>query len=96
MEVRYISITQICESHQIEPQFIHQLHREGLVEIQQVDNQEVLTEDEVIAVERMIRLHYQLEINIQGIEAITHLLGQVHELQHEVQSLRSRLKRYED
>lgn len=95
MKVRYISITQICEGHQIEPQFIHQLHREGLVEIHQVDNQEVLTEDQVIAVEKMIRMHYQLDINIQGIEAITHLLGQVNDLQHEIQSLRSRLKRYE-
>ncbi len=95
MEVRYISITQICEGHQIEPQFIHRLHREGLVEIQKVNDQEVLTEEQVIAVEKMIRMHYQLEINIQGIEAISHLLGQIQDLQGEIQSLRNRLKRFE-
>jgi chaperone modulatory protein CbpM len=44
----------------------------------------------------MIHLHHDLEINIAGIEAITHLLERVEQMQENVRGLRNRLRLYED
>jgi chaperone modulatory protein CbpM len=38
----------------------------------------------------MIRLHNELEINVAGIEAITHLLERVEQMQEEMRRLRNR------
>ena len=43
----------------------------------------------------MIRLHYELDINIEGIDAISHLLQRVDQLQDELRIMKNRLSRYE-
>jgi hypothetical protein len=43
----------------------------------------------------MIRLHHELDINLAGIEAITHLLQRVENMHEEMRLLRNRLQRYE-
>jgi len=55
-----------------------------------------LYEEEIQTIEKMIRLHYDLEINLEGIEAISHLLKRVDGLQEELTSLKNRLSLYED
>jgi chaperone modulatory protein CbpM len=37
----------------------------------------------------MIRMHHELEINVAGIEAITHLLVRVEQMQEELRILRN-------
>jgi hypothetical protein len=39
----------------------------------------------------MVHLHYDLDINIEGIEAISHLLDRVDNLQRELITLKNRL-----
>ena len=46
-------------------------------------------------VERYTRMYYDLSINIEGIDAIHHLLGRVESLQQEVNRLKSKLRLYE-
>ncbi|WP_337813549.1 chaperone modulator CbpM, partial [Parabacteroides johnsonii] len=41
------------------------------------------------------RMYYDLSINIEGIDAIHHLLGRVESLQQEVNRLKSKLRLYE-
>lgn len=40
---------------------------------------------------KMVRLHNELDINPEGIQAIHHLLGQVESLQEEVAALKRKL-----
>jgi hypothetical protein len=42
-----------------------------------------------------MRLHYDLDINLEGIEAITCLLDRVRSMQEEIRELRNRLGVYE-
>jgi hypothetical protein len=42
-----------------------------------------------------MRLHYDLDINLEGIEAITSLLNRVKSMQEEIRELRNRLEGYE-
>ena len=43
----------------------------------------------------MIRLHYDLDINLEGIETIFHLLERIETLQHEMHELRKKIGLYE-
>ena len=45
-------------------------------------------------IEQYVRWYYELEINIEGIEALHHMLQQVRDLQSDVERLRSELKFY--
>ena len=80
--------------HQIEITFIHRLHDYGLLELTMIDGRPYLALDQLPALERMIRLHYDLDINIPGIETITHLLERNAQLKEEVRQLKNRLSIY--
>lgn len=96
MDDRYISIIEFCNCHQLEQSFITSLTEYGLLEIVVIEEDEYIERDRVRDLERMMRLHYDLEINMQGIDAINHLLDRVSQLQKEVRLLENRLKRFED
>ncbi len=91
----YISIAEFCQTHHIQYSFIHSLNEYGLVEITIIEEDEFIDHEQLRNLEKMMRLHYDLEINLQGIDAIHHLLGRISELQDEVRILRNRLKRFE-
>ena len=92
----YITITEFCSCHSIDQSFISSLYDFGLVEIITIEDRQFLRQEEVGQVEKMVRLHYDLEINLEGIDAISHLLRRVSRLQDEVRILQNRLRRYED
>ncbi len=93
---QYVTITEFCSCHRIEPTFINSLNEYGLVEIITMEDRQFLHYEQVGEVEKMIRLHYDLEINLEGIDAISNLLQRVSGLQDEVRHLKNRLKRYEE
>ena len=76
--------------------FITSLQEAGLVEITIVNETPYIAETELQKLERMIHLHHDLEINIAGIEAITHLLERVEQMQENMIGLRNRLRIYEE
>ena len=91
-----IAASDFCTYHHVEYTFISLLNEAGLVEIRVVDNTSFIPETELQKLERMIRLHNELEINIAGIEAITHLLQRVELLQEEMRTAKNRLRLYEE
>ena len=86
-----IATTDICTYHEVEYTFITSLQEAGLVELKVVDKATYVPETDLQKLERMIRLHHELEINIAGIEAITHLLERVEQMQEEMRTLRNRV-----
>lgn len=90
-----ISAEDFCSHHKISFSFISTLHDAGLVEITTVEERHFLPVDYMGEVERLVRLHTDLDINPEGVEAIAHLLQRMKEMQQEVQVLRQRLKVYE-
>ena len=91
-----ISTRDFCTWHQVEYTFISSLHEAGLVEITIIDQAEYIPETQLQRLEKMARLHRDLDINIAGIEAITHLLDRLEAIQDEMRVLRNRLNRYEE
>jgi chaperone modulatory protein CbpM len=91
-----IAADDFCTYHEVEYTFIRSLNEAGLVEVRVTRQGTYIPESELQKLERMIRLHRELEINVAGIEAITHLLQRVESVQEEMRTLRNRLRRYEE
>lgn len=96
MSDRYISIIEFCNCHRVEASFIHSLSEHGLIQTIMIEEDEYIEQDQIGELERMMRLHFDLEINMQGIDAINHLLERVSNLQNEVRQLQNRLRRFEE
>ena len=90
-----ISVTACCKHYDIEVSFIHSLDQCGFIKIVSVDTAEFLDTDELQTLEKFIRLHYELDINMQGIEAINFLLDRVQNMQQQIAFLKSKLTVYE-
>lgn len=90
-----IPANQFCEQYQIDISFIQALNESGLIQITTIEQTTFIPEDHLADLEKMIRLHYDLDINVAGIEAISHLLKRVEEMQHQMTQLQNRLRLYE-
>ena len=86
-----VLVAQFCLHHHVELSFISSLHQFGLINILELEDEHYLTIDETRAVEKMVRLHYELGINLEGIDAIANLLTQIEVLQQELTMVRNRL-----
>ena len=89
-EKNLIATADICVYHDVEYTFITSLGEAGLLEFEVIDHRNYLPYEELPKLERMIRLHHELEINLAGIEAITHLLERVEQMQGEMRRLKNR------
>lgn len=90
-----ITITDFCSYHHIEHTFVSSLHEAGLIKIDTIEQTTYIPQSELHKLEKMIRLHHDLEINIAGIEAITHLLQRVELLNEDIRNMRNKLLFYE-
>jgi hypothetical protein len=91
----YITAEEFCKSHQIEVSFISSLHNMGIVEVTTIEETEFIPLSQLQKLEQCVRLFYDLDINIEGIDAISHILERVKSLQAEILHLHNRLRRYE-
>ena len=91
-----IATSDFCVYYNVERTFITSLQEAGLVQITVVNETPYIPETELQKLEKMIHLHHDLEINIAGIEAITHLLDRVEQMQANMLSLKNRLRLYEE
>ncbi|WP_143305113.1 chaperone modulator CbpM [Chitinophaga vietnamensis] len=89
--IEKISVTQCCVYYQIEASFIQELDEHGLIAILRSEEENYIAYEELTNLEKYMHLHYDLDINMEGMEAIKHLLGRVQELQGEVRKLRKQL-----
>lgn len=90
-----IAVKEICTTHGVERQFLVSLQESGLLEIITVDRKQFVEVENLPRLEKYIRMHYELEINMAGIEAIASMLERVSALQEKMQALMNRLRFYE-
>lgn len=96
METDMIALDEFCTSHQLEISFVRSLEEQGLIEITIVNEALCVAPNELPRLEQIIRLHRELNINPEGIDAINHLLERIVEMQREITELRNRLSFYEE
>ena len=96
MQNELIIVKEYCSKCHIEPSFIDRLQEGGLIDIQTEDGERYLLFSQLPDVERYSRMYYDLSINMEGIDAIHHLLDRMEELQKEIHSLHNRLRVFGD
>ncbi len=94
MPEELISAGEFATFHHIQLSFIQTLHDSGLISMTIRDGAFFLDAGELSAVERFVRWHYELSINTEGIEALSHMLGRVEELKEENRILKNQLAHY--
>jgi hypothetical protein len=90
-----IAVSEFCINHDIEISFISALQNTGLIEFTKIEETAFIDADQLQQLEKIISFHYDLNINLEGIESITHLLHKIDDLQNEITALRNRLRLYE-
>jgi hypothetical protein len=96
MQTEYlIAVEEFCANHNIEISFVASLQQTGLLEITRIEEVEFIDREQLSQLEKFVRFYYELDINLEGIETIHHLLLRVSALQQEITALRNRLRLYE-
>jgi hypothetical protein len=90
-----IPIDQLCGVYEIPRSFIDELCSYELVEVVDMNEEQYIPQDHIKNIEKMMRLHFDLDINYEGLDVVMHLLERIDELEKEVNYLRNKLSIYE-
>ena len=90
-----IIASEFCQHHNIELSFIYSLQDSGLLQTETVGESVFVPVNQLSYLEKLVKWHYEMDINIEGLETITHLLGRLDNMQQQVIKLSNRLSRYE-
>ena len=91
-----ILIETLCFHYKIEISFIKELENIGLIKTETFENSKFIHQDKISDLEKMIRLHNELNVNIEGIDIVFNLLQKELKLKEELDALKSRLRLYEN
>ena len=90
-----IPIDQLCGVYEIPRSFIDELCSYELVEVVDMNKERYIPQDHIKNIEKMMRLHFDLDINYEGLDVVMHLLERIDELEKEVNYLRNKLSVFE-
>lgn len=91
----FILIETLCVQYQIERKFMDELHEIGLIQIETIEHEKFIHQDSIGDLEKMIRLHHELNVNLEGIDVVFNLLQNEMRLREEIHALKNRLRIYE-
>ena len=91
-----ISADDICSHYQVEYSFLNDLQEYDLIQCNVIEQVTYFQADHLPMLERFIRLHYDLDINLEGLEAVNHLLEQIESMQDQIRQLENKLHLYEE
>ncbi len=92
----YIEVSKLCLHYNADITFFSNLNEYGLIEIVTIEQSQYILQDKIPEIEKMMRMHEELNVNIEGIDVILNLLQKIDDLQTDLSSLKNRLKIYED
>lgn len=92
----FIPLHTLVSHYKVELSFFSHLSELGLVVVKTVDQIEYIHQDSIYEIEKMIRMHQELDVNIEGIDVVFNLLQKIDTLQKELVAARNRLRLYEN
>jgi len=93
---KLVPVIEVCRHYNVEVAFINSLQEYELIEITTIEETEFIHPEQLQQLEKLVRLHYDLDVNLQGLDVINHLLQRMEAMQSEMIELRNRLGRFED
>ncbi len=90
-----IPADEFCVHHHIEISFIHSVRESGLIEMTSREERLFVPVSQLAQLEKLVRLYYEMDINLEGIETITYLLQRMNDMHQEILRLSNKLSGYE-
>ncbi len=90
----FLSITEYCRLHGTDVEFLIALEQNGLLEIETQDGSRFISIEKIGDLERYRIFHYELHVNVEGIDIIENLLRKQRDFQEEIRAIKSRLVFY--
>ncbi|SFW26384.1 chaperone modulator CbpM [Cellulophaga fucicola] len=95
-EKTLILVETLCSHYNIEISFMDDLNNMGLIEIEIIEQNQFIHQDQISNLEKIIRLYTELNVNLEGIDVVFNLLEKERALQDKINTLKNRLRLYED
>jgi hypothetical protein len=90
-----ILLKTVCSHYQVELSFFTHLSEIGLIEIEIIEQAPYIRENQIKDIERIVRMHHELEINPEGIDVVLNLLQKIEHLEKDLITTKNRLRLYE-
>ncbi|CAN1519905.1 cbpM Chaperone modulatory protein CbpM [Flavobacteriaceae bacterium] len=90
-----ILLKTVSSHYQVELSFFTHLHDLGLIEIEIREQSPYVQENQMQNLEKMIRMHHELEVNPEGIDVVFNLLQKIENLKKDLIATQNRLRLYE-
>ena len=89
---KLVAVKEFCLHHNISNDFIIELYQNEIIELVTVKRTRFIPEKNLHTLEKIIRLHNDLEINLEGIQTILHLLSALEKKEAQLSTLRNQLE----
>ena len=90
-----ILLKTVSSHYEVELSFFNHLQDLGLIEIEIIEQLPYIHSDQMHNLERIIRMHNELDVNFEGIDVILNLLQKIEYLQKDLIASQNRLRLYE-
>lgn len=92
---KLILVSELCKYYRMEQSFFNDMHELGLIEILSLNDKHFIDENKISIVDKVIRMHNDLNLNIEAIDTLFNLLEKINALQTELILVQNRLRLYE-
>ncbi|WP_028891854.1 chaperone modulator CbpM [Tenacibaculum sp. 47A_GOM-205m] len=90
-----ISVQKVIIHHNLDEHFIESIESFQLIEFVVKGSDRYLYTEQLPTLEKIIRLYYDLEVNMEGIDVINNMLDRMDHMHKTIQQLENKLKLYE-
>ncbi len=90
-----ILVESLCRHYEVELSVFWSLNDMGLIQIETINEAPFIAEATLSDLDKIVRLHTELNLNWEAIDVVFNLLHQVDELQLALKSVRQKLDRYQ-
>jgi len=91
-----IPIGTLCEQYRLKLSFFEEMGEIGLIELTVYKGGKHLHQDSLHQVEKILRIHRELRVNLEGVDVVMNILQRQEQLRQELLRVQNRLRRYED
>ncbi|AWG21919.1 MerR family transcriptional regulator [Flavobacterium faecale] len=92
----FIPLDTLCIHYKVTLSFFFDLSENGLIDIEEIAETHYIHQDSLHEIEKIIRMHQDLAVNIEGIDVVLNLLQKIDALTTELHTVRNRLRLYEN
>lgn len=93
---KLILVSELCQHYEMEISFFEQVEEYGLVHVERISDEKYIHRKYLNKMEKILRLHRELEVNLEGIDVIFNLMRRIQVLEKELKEKQTQLGLFEN